>query len=687
MTRPNFLRRRFSIAVHLAIFGLAIVIPIALAGLIASIGLAEAERARLEDHAQQIARSLARNLDREFEFLVASLQALATSPAVAAGDFATLHAQAQKILPGRSPVITVRAADGKLAFNTEAPWGAPLPIGNDPAIRDAADRAMASGAPTITNLFTGVMTKTQFVMVVVPITVNGRTDHTINVAAQPNAITAALKLADMPPDWIVSVTDGASKVVARSRQPERYVGSTASAAFQANAAAGKTMWSGVTLDRADVLTLSERTVHAPWRVSVSVTRASLEAPLRKALGGVAALTGLGLAGSLAFAFAYGRRLSRPIQAVASAAATLTSEAPAWPATSSIAEVQEISAALMTTADELKMRAAQRDLALRSAEDGERRLRATYENASVGIGEIDRDGRFIAVNDALCRITGREREDMIGRRFQELSDEDDLRDDLLNFAQQRDRARPAYVVEKRFRRLDGELRWGRVFSAAVCSDGAFAYAVRVVLDVTEERRASEHQALLIAELNHRVKNTLAVVQSLVHQTLNSTSSPKQFRDALTGRIMALARSHELLSESEWRGSTLEAVLRTSLQANDGPDFTRTALSGPRIRVGPRSVVSLSLTLHELATNATKYGGLSRPTGALAVCWSEIDAGKAIQLDWRETGARDPGAETGTGFGSRLVRLCIENEMGGRYETAFSDGGYHLTATIPLAAIAR
>jgi hypothetical protein len=71
----------------------------------------------------------------------------------------------------------------------------------------------------------------------------------------------------------------------------------------------------------------------------------------------------------------------------------------------------------------------------------------------------------------------------------------------------------------------------------------------------------------------------------------------------------------------------------------------------------------------------------------VCWSEIDAGQAIQLDWRETGGSDPGADTGSGFGSRLVRLCIENEMGGRFETAFGDGGYHLTARIPLAAIAR
>ncbi|WP_406856356.1 HWE histidine kinase domain-containing protein [Alsobacter sp. KACC 23698] len=683
-------RRRYPISVHLAVFSLFTLLPISLVGTVIATRMAAQEQLRLEAQAQAFASDVSGDIDRELGGMIAALQALATSPALAAGDLATVYGQAKQVLTFRGYAIAMRDSSGQQILNTVAPWGKPLPVSQDETVRQTDRRVFETGKPAVSNLYQGAVTRQPFVFVDIPVPSGGEVRYAMNMAISPDLLRKVVLDATTPPDWNVSVIDGAMKIVARSREHERFIGSEASASFRENVAAGRTVWPGRTLDGSEVLTVAHQSALSGWRVAVSIPRRTLEAPMRQFLGGVAALTGLGLLGSLVLALAYGRTLAAPIRDVARAASALgTAKERQAPVKTSIAEVSAIANAMSETSGELRRRAEERDRALRSAEAGERRLRATYENAGAGIAEVDAHGRFVAVNETLCRITGYSREALLGMRFTDLSEPQDVAEDQSAFRGQLTGSQTDYVVEKRFHRRDGEPRWVRIFSTAVHEDGAFAYAVRVVLDVTDEKRASEHQLLLIAELNHRVKNTLAIVQSLVLQTLKSTPNPEHFKDALTGRVMALARSHDLLSDSDWKGTTLENVVRLTLAPHDGPDWRRTMIEGPAIHVGPRSVVSISLMINELATNAVKYGALSDQDGKLEVSWTlEGDgADQRVALRWSETTDRIQARDARNGFGSKLIRLCVEKELGGAYRQDFTVGQFRLAAALPASSLAH
>jgi PAS domain S-box-containing protein len=189
------------------------------------------------------------------------------------------------------------------------------------------------------------------------------------------------------------------------------------------------------------------------------------------------------------------------------------------------------------------------------------------------------------------------------------------------------------------------------------------------DVTDRVRAEQQQKLLVDELNHRVKNTLATVQSIAAQTLRNTPDPTQFRHDFEARLLALSATHDLLTATSWRSAALSDVIRVEL-APYGADRVRT--NGPDLDLAPTQALTLGLVFHELATNAAKYGALSKPGGRVEVGWS-VEAGETRTLDltWRERGGPPVSPPTRRGFGSRL----IERSMGGAGESrlAFEPDG--------------
>jgi PAS domain S-box-containing protein len=681
--------RRPTIATSLALFGLATLVPVFAGGVILALRLARQEQQRLEAQARDVARDVAGDIDRELQGVVAALEALSTSPALSEGRFDIFYRQAQKALAFRGTAIVMRDPKGQQLVNTIVPWGTSLPVSSDPVLREADQRALATGRPVVSNLYVGAVTRKPFVLVDVPVRdADGKSVAVLDMALAPERLSELLVGSAIPPAWTVGIVDGAFRIIARSRDFERFLGATATPTLQSNVTAGNTLWRGVTLEGIPVVSTWAPSAMSDWRVAVSVPLAVVDQPLVPLMWSLAGLTGLGLASSLLLAAFAGRGLATPVRRLAEAAGALgRGQTPVLPDTS-IAELGVIAAAIADAGQELKQRTRERDDALALAQDGAERLRATYDNAGAGIAEIDAQGRFLAVNETICRITGYSRDELIGRGFETLSTAEDVREDLADFERQRAGQQTSYVVEKRFRRKDGELRWARIFSSAVRQGGdAFAYAVRVVLDVTEERRAAEHQLLLVAELNHRVKNTLAVVQSLVLQTLKTSPDPHAFRQALTGRIMALARSHDLLSATDWKGTTLGEIVSLTLAPHRREDAPWSA-QGPRVAVGMRSVVSLSLLLHELATNAAKYGALGPRHGRLAVRWTiEPSDPETLCIHWDESWTGDGDAPVTPGFGSRLVDLIVEQELAGRYEREFGLGFARYRFALPLTTVAR
>jgi PAS domain S-box-containing protein len=204
---------------------------------------------------------------------------------------------------------------------------------------------------------------------------------------------------------------------------------------------------------------------------------------------------------------------------------------------------------------------------------------------------------------------------------------------------------------------------------------------LVRDVSERKAAEERQRLLLSELNHRVKNTLATVQSIANQTMMATPDPADFVERFRGRLAALADAHDLLAQSSWEGTELNSMIRKLLVA-DG-DGDRIALAGPVVQLRPQPALSLSLVLYELGTNARKYGALSRPEGRVRISWSVAarDGGPHLDLDWIERDGPSVPAPGRSGFGTALIEQGLKG-VGGQSELRFDPGGILCRLLLPL-----
>jgi two-component sensor histidine kinase len=204
---------------------------------------------------------------------------------------------------------------------------------------------------------------------------------------------------------------------------------------------------------------------------------------------------------------------------------------------------------------------------------------------------------------------------------------------------------------------------------------------LVLDVTERTRAEETQRLLIGELNHRVKNTLATVQAIATQTLRHNRNLDDFSASFAGRLQALARAHSLLSDAVWKGADLADLVSDQLRLG-AIDERRLSVSGPRIFLPPQLALHLALILHELATNANKYGALSCEKGSIILTWAIAD--DRLEIRWMESGVDVVEAPTKRGFGTTLIEQSAKAEGGAAKSAYRSDGmTWNLSFGLPRA----
>ena len=318
---------------------------------------------------------------------------------------------------------------------------------------------------------------------------------------------------------------------------------------------------------------------------------------------------------------------------------------------------------------------------------EQRWGATYEHASIGIVEIDRDGQFLRVNESICSITGMSRDDLLHLRLFDRTHPDDRDEDRALFQWQVSGEIAFYALEKRFVRKDGSVIWCSIRSSTVHdADGKFLYAVRVLQDVTERRRAEERQKLLIDELNHRVKNTLATVQSLASQTALGAASPEVFRTAFEGRLIALSHAHDQLTQRHWANADLRGILESITEPHRTDDRDRIVLEGEDVAITTRIALTLALVVHELTTNAVKYGGLSVPAGRVFVRWTVDSAAPppVLQIDWREEGGPPVVVPSAFRFGSRFIEGSVRSELRGEAKSTFDPAGLRCLLTIPLGS---
>jgi PAS domain S-box-containing protein len=243
------------------------------------------------------------------------------------------------------------------------------------------------------------------------------------------------------------------------------------------------------------------------------------------------------------------------------------------------------------------------------------------------------------------------------------------------------------VEYRIVRPDGGIRWvegrGKLVRDA---SGAALRMIGVCMDVTERKQNEERQRLLLDELNHRVRNMLAIIQSIAGQTLRETPEPAAFKAAFTARLAAFARAHSLLTRELWQGAALHDIVVTALApfgAEGGCDAI--GIDGPPVLIRPNAAVTLCLVLHELATNAAKHGALSAPGGRVAVTWTRTAARPehlpCVELVWAELDGPRVRPPEKRGFGSRLIAASAE-QLGGDVAMRYAPAGAKTRFRFPL-----
>lgn len=313
---------------------------------------------------------------------------------------------------------------------------------------------------------------------------------------------------------------------------------------------------------------------------------------------------------------------------------------------------------------------------------ETRFRAMFQYAAVGIAELGPDGRWLRANSALVRMFGYSDEDLAAKTMQEITHPDDRDADLAHLEVLRSGAADTCVIEKkRFLRKDGAEVWGAASLSCVrASDGSVDYFIVVIEDISSRKIAEERQQTLMHELAHRGKNLLAVVQSLAHRSLSGDRPLAEARTVFSGRLQALAKTYGALTNEAFDGAALDVVLHNELSAF----AARAHFEGPSVILTVMAAQTFGLVVHELATNAVKYGALSVPEGQLRVGWevSATETGQRFVFDWREDGGPPAKTPARLGFGSTLLSRVAAAEFDCEPSLDYGERGFHYRIEAPL-----
>ncbi|UFZ04529.1 PAS domain-containing protein [Bradyrhizobium ontarionense] len=601
------------------------------------------------------AQAISGAVDAELRRYVALADVLAKSPDLRADDLAQFEAEARRVgLVSGEGWIIVSDADGRLLLNTLARPGRPLGERTAEGLRSQA-RAFESGKPSISDIFPGPNSGEWVATVDVPVFKDGKPFRCLSMAMPASNYTRLLAQQQLPADWLVGIIDGEGRYVSRIPKNATAAGQPASVGWRAHArVTGVSEFPSIEGD--PVINANAHPQLSDWVVGVGMKQAAFAQAISSTVktATIAATTICALA--LLLAAAIGTSIARPLGSIAVTSSTPGEAAPFDPP-----EVRALNARLAAAEqaqaesariiqENFRLLAMARDDSSRTAE--QLKLAAKYGR----LGTFIWDGRSGTSrwSDEIEELYGLQPGTFPGTYDAWLAlvhPEDRARAD-------RDNAQALITGELdsewRVPLPDGTVRWIEARARMLRGQGGDElHMIGVNIDVTAAKEADRKRELLVHELAHRVKNSLAVVQSLAHQLL-----PRH--DAKVGdfssRLHALATAHTSLAENDWQGADLAALIASQVAPfASAPDQLVTR--GPAIVVPVELTTQLALVIHEMACNASKYGALTTPAGRIEVGWSL--GPDALHVRWQESGgppAREPPV---VGFGSRLLTRTVRH----------------------------
>jgi PAS domain S-box-containing protein len=302
------------------------------------------------------------------------------------------------------------------------------------------------------------------------------------------------------------------------------------------------------------------------------------------------------------------------------------------------------------------------------------LAAVMKTALDAVIVMRSDGQVAGWSDKAERTFGWAREEAMGRRLSDLIIPIEFREGheqgLKHFL-----ATGEGPVLDRHIEVTGMDRSGRELplELSVTCNEQFGEKLFIgfVRDITERQEAVARQERMLRELSHRVKNMLALVAAIAQQTARSSDGIAEFQEAFLGRLQSLARGHDLLVQGEWRSVSIHS-LATEILGADVEDG-RAEFAGPEFLLGQRQLLGLAMTLHELYTNAVKYGALAAPGGRISVQWSLSDDGEAVDFIWKESGLTGVESPKRSGFGQKMIALSVRHDLAGDLESNWRPEG--------------
>ncbi len=679
MTGSDRAAHGLNIRQRLTLIVLAVAVPMLLlsAAVVWRLDLREREVRR--DAIMYAARANLSAVDAQLGKYVAVAQVLAASPSLQQGDLVAFRAEAARAMPGLSgPWVSLADTHGQQVVNTLVAAGQPLP-GVNPEVLDDEDRAFATRQVQISSVVIGPVAKIPVISVGVPVLRAGEPAYFLMIGADVNAFRGLLNSQRIPEGWLAGVMDRSGRFIVRSLDHDRWVGKLASPGWRA--VIDREGWFDITSVEGDVYMVA--TLISPlsgWVLGTAAKTEVFEAPIRRIIV-IVSLAGLLVTLlSVLLAVWVARRITLPISALASSAMVLRARAPMTFSPTRVPEIDQALGALATASREMLAHETQ-------LENSEERLRAVVDTAVNAILVIDEHGTVQSLNPAAGRIFGYQPGEVVGNNVAMLMPEPDrsAHDGYLHAYRKSGQAKVIGVG----REVQGRRKDGTIFpvdlSVAEWRVQGTRYFTGIIRDITERKRAEEHIRMVMRELSHRTKNVLAVVQAMAWKTARTSTDLEDFEDRFASRVQALACSHDLLTEGEWQGVQLEDLVRGQLHMF-GADKVLD-MHGPDLLLRPEAAQSLGLALHELATNASKYGALTRPAGRVKVSWGidEQDAAAPrFWMRWRESGGPEVVPAKRTGFGHIVITDMTCKALQGEAAVEFNPDGFSWQLSAPADA---
>jgi PAS domain S-box-containing protein len=660
----------------LILLGCAIIAPLLLFGVYAGTRVADAQLAQVRADLMSEARTLSTEVDREIVGEIEKLQALSVSPSLGQGDFAAFQRQAEASLAFRQGgnVMLVDRNMQQLV-NTWVPFGTAL---EKVAFPEPVERALATGKPQIASLFAAPVTQQLVLGIIVPVQINGENRYALVRPADQRAL-ASLVAAHKQPGLHVAILDAARRIIMQSEQDDAFVGKTLLATeWQCPRPGGVVEFTDP--DGRPSLGAYECSDLTGWKTTVWEPKAVLEAPvlaLWRALGALALMAFMLVVG---LAIWLGQLIAGSVGHAARAATALGEGGPLPLGGTPVVEVNTLMAELRGAA--ARRQAAEQDLQaskdqLQASKD---RLQLAFDSTKLGWWQYDPHRGVVSVDTRTKEIFDLTADKTSIDEVMERVHPDDVERFWANREAALDPVNPKpYAHEYRVRRRDGTVRWVEGHGLAYFEGAGPARRVvslgGTAQDITERKEREEKEHLLMREINHRAKNMLSVVDSIAHQT--AARNPDDFVECFSERIQALSANQDLLVRNEWKGVEIADLVRAQLAHFADLIGSRILVDGPKLRLNAASAQAIGLALHELATNAGKYGALSTDTGHVDICWGT--EGDTLAISWTERQGPPVSAPKRRGFGTIVMEAMAARSVDGTVKLDYLPSGliWHLT----------